>query len=343
MAGNRFRALWLMALLLCVQAAPAGDWSRIIVFGDSLSDTGNLASLIGPLPPPYYHNRISNGPVAVDTLAAGFGLTVDPSLHLVGPEVGSNYAVAGARAGGDGSIDLAMQIALYLANHGYQADADALYVMMIGGNDVRDARDAADDRAARRIVRRAVRRVAAALVALAGAGARHFLVVNVPDIGAIPETRFLAQARGEADLPERTTALTRLFNRRLHHAVHLLRRQHHRQVVEFDLFAFLTALVANAEQYGFTNTTEPCFSSETFTFYPGCENGVRFPEYVFFDEIHPTTRVHGFIGMAMGEALAGEGEPKARELVHWPGSRQRRDRLRRMRHGLVLATGPQSP
>ncbi len=316
------RAVRLLLLASCLLFAPwalADDFPQIFIFGDSLSDTGNLASLTGPLPPPYYQNRISNGPVAVDTLAGLYGLEASASLHLIGPAVGPNYAVAGARAGGDEAIDLATQITLFLANHGLQAPADALYVVMIGGNDVRDARDVGDRVQARIIVRRAVRRIGMALATLSAAGARRFLVVNVPDIGAIPETRLLAAAQGDPGLPQRTTRLTRMFNHRLHKTVTLLSFNPALRITEFDLFGLLTALVANAEQYGFTNVTDPCFSSETFTFYPGCENGAKFPEYVFFDEIHPTTRVHGFIGMAMGEALAEE--PSGRELARLLGKR----------------------
>ena len=319
MSTRPIRILFLMACLLFAPWALADDFPQIYIFGDSLSDTGNLASLVGPLPPPYYQNRISNGPVAVDTLAGLYGLEANASLHLIGPAVGPNYAVAGARAGGDEAIDLATQVTLFLANHGLQAPADALYVVMIGGNDVRDARDAETRIQARAIVRRAVRRIGMALASLSAAGARRFLVVNVPDIGAIPETRLLAAANGDSTLPTRTTQLSRLFNRKLHRAVSLFALNPALHITEFDLFGFLTALVANADQYGFTNVTDPCFSSETFTFYPGCENGAKFPEYVFFDEIHPTTRVHGFIGMAMGEALAEEAS--GRELARLLGQR----------------------
>ena len=65
------------------QADPS--FSRVFVFGDSLSDTGNLASVIGPFPaPPYFMNRVSNGPVAVEALAARLGHTAEASLHLIG-------------------------------------------------------------------------------------------------------------------------------------------------------------------------------------------------------------------------------------------------------------------
>lgn len=330
MYQSMLRAFCLLALLSFGVGAAADEFDRIYIFGDSLSDTGNLASLIGPLPPPYYRNRISNGPVAVDTLTAGVGLTADASLHLIGPAVGPNYAVAGARARGDEAIDLATQVTLFLANHGLQAPRDALYVIMIGGNDVRDARDARTDPEARRIIRRAVRRIGVALATLAGAGARRFLVVNVPDIGVIPETRLLAAATGDATLPARATHLSRRFNRHLHRTVSLLAHNPALRITEFDLFAFLGVLLANAGQYGFTNTTDPCFSSETFTFYPGCENGAKFGEYVFFDEIHPTTRVHAFIGMAMGEAL--EEEPEGRELAHRLGALLSKALRRARRH-----------
>ncbi len=320
MLKKSFRFLLVLACLLFAPWTLADDYPQIYVFGDSLSDTGNLASLIGDLPPPYFKNRISNGYVAVDHLAQQNGFEeAAASRHLVGPAVGPNYAVAGARAGGDEAIDLGAQVTLFLANHGLQAPADALYVVMIGGNDVRDARDADTRLQAGAIVRRAVRRIGMALASLSAAGARQFLVVNVPDIGVIPETRLLAAASGDSTLPARATRLSRVFNRKLHRVVSRFALNPALRMTEFDLFGFLAALLANADQYGFTNVTDPCFSSETYTFYPGCENGAKFPEYAFFDEIHPTARVHAFIGLAMGEAL--ESDPSGRELARLLGKR----------------------
>ena len=83
--------------LLGVCSAKASVYSAEYVFGDSLSDRGNVAELLnvenyvahgyyfGNFPnPPSYHDSFTNGPVAVQGLAQSFGLNADPSLWVTG-------------------------------------------------------------------------------------------------------------------------------------------------------------------------------------------------------------------------------------------------------------------
>ncbi len=69
----RFRTnlLALCCVLLISATHVDANFSAVYVLGDSLSDTGNLASAPGQgdFPPPFFENRVSNGPVAVETLA----------------------------------------------------------------------------------------------------------------------------------------------------------------------------------------------------------------------------------------------------------------------------------
>ena len=78
----------IMALLLVVLYSGGSyaddDFSTLVIFSDSLSDTGNLASVQGDFPFPFFMNRVSNGPIMVDILADLLGLTAAPSLHLTG-------------------------------------------------------------------------------------------------------------------------------------------------------------------------------------------------------------------------------------------------------------------
>src|SRR5690349_25159216 len=90
--------------VLSVLGVPASSWgaplySEMVVFGDSLSDTGNVHAastaqgLIPDPPPPYFNGRLSNGPIWVDRLAERLGIA-SPSPSLTG---GTNYAYAGAK------------------------------------------------------------------------------------------------------------------------------------------------------------------------------------------------------------------------------------------------------
>lgn len=297
----QFFILLLLILSSWVQAAD--QYSRVYVFGDSLSDTGNLASVIGPFPAPYYMNRVSNGPVAVDVLADKLGLDADASLHLIGPAVGSNYAVAGANAFGTEEIDLGFQVLLFQANHVDGAPADALYVIMIGGNDVRDARVDPDFISAKNTVKAAVAQVVQSIMALAQSGARSFLVVNSPNIGIIPETQLIAASYDEPKLGIRSRKLSQIYRVALHQALQDLKHDSDLHIVEFDLFKFFNKLGKQADRYGITNTTNACFNPEAFSFHIDCNFGLNFDQFFFFDEIHPTARVHSILGEALFRAL----------------------------------------
>src|ERR1700754_1440974 len=87
-------ALAVAAMGAVATAAEAQTYNRIVVFGDSLSDNGNLYALTGqPTSPPYFQGRFSNGPVFTELL----GFTV--GRYTAGaPVTGSvNYAFGGAR------------------------------------------------------------------------------------------------------------------------------------------------------------------------------------------------------------------------------------------------------
>lgn len=108
------------------------------VFGDSLSDIGNLfRKTLGTVPPspPYFEGRFSNGPLAVEILAQDLGLPL--SLK-------TDFAIGGARTdrtnnGDIGPIQfggLLTQIDSFkdqAAELG--AGAEDLYLVWAGGND----------------------------------------------------------------------------------------------------------------------------------------------------------------------------------------------------------------
>jgi len=298
---SKFILLLLLISSSWVQAADV-SFSRVFVFGDSLSDTGNLASITGDLPSPYFMNRISNGPVAVETLAARFGLTAQASLHLIWPEEGSNYAVAGASAVGIEPIDLDTQIVSFQANH-IVAPVDALYVIFIGGNDIRSARSETNPVIAQSMIKAAAAKVRRTIKSLSQTGAHSFLLISAPNIGLIPETQLIATATNNPGLIEHTRTLSELYQQELHKMTRYLRYTSGIKITQFDLFTFFNELIEQADQYGFSNTTDACFNSANATFHPDCNSGSNFDQFIFFDEIHPTARVHALVGDALYEAV----------------------------------------
>jgi len=308
------RFLLLLCVLFSTHLSASDSFNRVYVFGDSLSDTGNIASILGPLPnPPFFNNRISNGEVSVEVFAEGIGLSADASLHLIGPAVGTNYAVAGARAGGPVAIDLPTQVNLFLANHAGVAPSDALYIVFIGGNDVRDARDSLDAVTAESIVDTAVTAEVAQVQTLIASGASNILVMNVPDIGSIPESGLLALLTGDNGIRERATQLTKRYNKSLKRQLKVLRKATDTDIDVFNTFEEFADIIEDAAENGFTNTSDACFSSVNLSFNVGCGFGANFPQYIFFDEIHPTARVHAMIGQALLDEINDEDDVEEKD------------------------------
>ncbi len=278
------------------------DFSQLIVFGDSLSDTGNLSSLSsGGFPLPYDRNRVTNGPVAVERLAELLQLPLTPSLHFFGAAQGSNYAVARARAISGNDLDLQTQLIAYMANNGFVADPEALYVLFIGGNDIRTALGIDDYQQATLHVKEAADQVINALQQLSLSGARHFLVVNAPDIGDIPETRLVSE--GHQPFIARASQLSQTYRIALKNSLKILDDKLGVEIELFDLMKFFSKLTRQAADYGFVYTTEPCFNTMTGAFHDDCPYGMNADAFLYFDEIHPTQRLHRIIGQAFYDSL----------------------------------------
>ena len=292
-------ATLLLIVLLCGGSYADDDFSKLVIFGDSLSDTGNLASVQGDFPFPFFNIRVSNGPIMVDILAEQLGLEAAPSLHLAGQPQGSNFAVASAKAGGTGVFDLSAQVQAFLAASSSQASPTALYLISIGGNDVRTARDTASFLGAFSILRTAADAIALNIRTLIQAGARNFLVADAPDIGAIPETQIIAEQLGDSNFARQATFKSFLFNLLIKQRLGTIKKNFDVRLIKFRSIPFSEDVVRNASGLGLVNTDGNCFSSQNFRFTPACENGANLDRFFYFDEFHPTSVVHQRIGRAL--------------------------------------------
>lgn len=295
---------WLIATLLAVlisTSTQAESFANIIVFGDSLSDNGNLATLpdYSFLNNPPFNKGFTNGKFAVEVVAKLLKLEVKPSLYLTGfPSDGTNFAVAGARAGGETIIDLSGQVQAFLLGNNGESLGNTLYFIMIGGNDIADAVETGSPIQARFILGHAVQTIGSNINALLDAGAKSLMVVNAPNIGITPRVKNLG-----SEATHFAKELSKTFNRLLKKSVKSIEKNRGIDIGYFNLYGFVHQILTNHTALGFKNVEDACYDSINLTENPGC----KFEEYFFFDEFHPTAKANQRIGYAM-RALAPEAD-----------------------------------
>ena len=218
---------------------------------------------------------------------------------------GTNYAVAGATSalaavGGPTGINLPEQVGAFSAFEHGAADPSALYVVMIGGNDVRNAALQATGPGA---ITDGVDTELAAISTLSGEGARNFLVVNVPDVGIIPEF-----AQDNPTLAGTATTLSQLYDTDLAAGLAFIDPTLAADVSihQFDLYGFNVNLLANAASLGFTNTTDRCYTNTPLSAKTSAQcgpNAENIDSFVYWDDVHPTANVHALWAKGMEEAV----------------------------------------
>ena len=270
--------------------AQTSSFSKLVVFGDSISDTGNLA--VVDLPFPFFENRISNGPVLVDFIAASIDSNANRSGHLLGESAGFNYAVSGGNIVGSDPEDLNQQVSAFLDRGNQQADPDALYVVIMGGNDLRGIRSIADAAIATTEINAVITELNTQITRLSNAGARAFLIANVPNVGRIPET--LALLPNDPNIVTRTENRVREYNLVFSQMLTEFTQRADLSVVEFDLFQALEDILDNPASFGFNNIEQGCFDSSNFSIDPECVL-FGFDTRVFFDNIHPSAATNEIV------------------------------------------------
>ncbi|MFN5154651.1 MAG: SGNH/GDSL hydrolase family protein [Betaproteobacteria bacterium] len=293
------------SVLLAAAAPAAAQFSSLTVFGDSLTDSGNNALVIGAngsqvitgntyIPSqPYASGTYSNGATWVSSFAAGIGLAPSALPSLAG---GGNYAFGGARTTIDGPVagfpfSAATQLSGFLTNAPATLAGSGLYVIAIGGNDVRDtgaAVAAADPANAASIIGAAAAAYATGVGnmvdALQARGAVSIVVWGVPDVGRSP-----AALAGGPAVAGTATAISGAFNSALQARL----AGESFGVQYFDVAGLIGGVLASPGSFGFTNVTDAC----------GAVLGCDPSTYLFWDGIHPTSAAQSLVAGAMLTAV----------------------------------------
>ena len=277
--------------LLFSIAAHAVPLNKIVVFGDSLSDTGNLYAYMKhqlPLSPPYSEGRFTNGPIWVERLIQHY-YPNDNKQHLL------DYAFGGAGVmedeDEDGFFTLKKEMNSYFVSHQDKADADSLYVVWIGANNYLAVPSDADAS-----VNDVMQGVQHGLQRLAEKGAKHVLVISLPDLGRTPAAR-------EFDEVDILSYFSKRHNDALEKNMGVLQKHYpDTQWVYFDINHMLNEVMDSPEQFGFNNITDTCYEDAmakanpksllkmVATFQRGRANACD--GHLFFDPVHPSAPAH---------------------------------------------------
>ncbi len=287
------KSIWILMIVafpgLASVAAQAATpkYDNLYVFGDSYCDVGNLFLATGGAEPaaPYYDMRFSNGPLWVDHVAGFLGVPLTASL--LG---GTDYAFGGAWVtepeATTGVPSVPQQVESYLIQHGGKADPNALYILEGGGNDILDTTTGTPEELGYQIAEG----IARSESLLRQAGARHFVIPDLFNVGLLPA------AAGNVSFAEAASVATNQWEDELLRSENALQGV---DMIRINVFSLLNAVETDPTHFGFTDVTDPCLTTVV------CSD----PDHTFFwDTHHPTEFGHAFFAVTLENALARQPE-----------------------------------
>ncbi len=320
------RLLWLfLAFLLPGSARAQTSFDAIVVFGDSLSDTGNIAHLVqnatgGLITYPgdnqalglnYTAGRFTDGTDTQPPAQAYFGVWIEqlaaslPAKPAVKDALdgGTNYAYGDATTGPGTTSETDDGITITLHNMGqqvadYQANvasasaagptAQTLYVLWGGANDLYQAASAGTDLTAATTA--AVTNELSLVQQLASAGATNFMIPNLPPLGGVPNYATSANAAA-------LNAASAGFAQALTQGIANLKASLAAQgititVYQPDIFDLFAKFAAGPMAVGLSDVTD---KAQGITGNPDT--------YLIWDGLHPTTTGHHFAAATAANLL----------------------------------------
>ncbi|WP_244172992.1 SGNH/GDSL hydrolase family protein [Kosakonia pseudosacchari] len=264
---------------------------RMVIFGDSLSDTINVYNgSYGTVPnhASWFVGHFSNGKVWHEYLAG--------SLNLPGYVWATVNAESGEKPlfnDFDKQLD---SFSAYLGKTENDDIAQTLFTVLFGGNDFIAGGKSPDDIIAMYRVQ---------LARLATMGAQHIAIFRLPDFSRIPHVATWTPAEKGA-LKNKSENLNQQLDRLLGEL-----RTAYPKVNFFTvkLDSAFNDLLSESDKYGFVNTSESCLNISAsgisyatgIAVKPTCKaaNGA----FVFWDTMHPTTKTHALLAEMIRETI----------------------------------------
>jgi len=257
-----------MILIVLPTAAMAVSYDYVIAFGDSLSDNKN----------------VPGAPVTDDDVWVQY-LADDLNAELI------NNAYAGATAAPNFELPpslVAQTFGFVAESGGFSPEAlscmydNALYTVWAGGNDLRGI---ADPGSASGIIDRAVSSIGLSTVMLAYSGAHDIMVLNMPDLGLIPDYF-------ESPLAPLVTGWSMEFNSDLETMLACIDGFFDVNLMYVDVFTLMQQVNLYPTTYGVTSVQK-----------------------LFYDGIHPNSIGHHLIANLAYSQVAPVPEPSTMVLL----------------------------
>ena len=288
-----------MILLGFAVGTQAQTFNSVVVFGDSLSDSGNIAQLNG-LPPGTSFTTNPN-PVWAEIVAETFGASATNSLAG-----GTNYSWGGACVDPDVTCENPVPTTQQQINQhfsGAGADPDTLYMIWGGSNDISAVavENQSDLQGAFNGTLQAAQAYVGQIRGLQDAGARYVVVLNLPDAGKTINARSAGPAAAAG-----LSALVQAYNEALDTGLGSLEHG----IIPVNVFALMNEVIEDPGNYGFTNIDDIACTPGSNPLRPdgGAESLVCGPTdsgylspprtdetYLFADGSHPSGAAHAAV------------------------------------------------
>jgi phospholipase/lecithinase/hemolysin len=174
---------------------------------------------------------------------------------------------------------MALQIAAYLP--GVNTHSDTLHVVWGGANDFLTGDSASG----------AAQNIAGTVSTLAAAGAKNILVPNLPNLSVTP----FVQSQSSVVIESAYDFSVEFNNALSDHLDQLGALYPTTTIFQFDTFSLFNKILDDPASYGFSNAVDACVLLPDV-----CADATG---YLFWDDFHPTNKVHQIFASAMASAV----------------------------------------
>jgi len=285
--------------------------NQLVVFGDSLSDRGNLYEYMNhqlPMSPPYFEGRFTNGQVWIEHLATRLFPAELETRFL-------DFAYGGANVASNNKInDFSLQNQMKRYFNSYpKANPNALYVFWVGSNNYLDLPNDIPGE-----VHQVLAGIETSIQQMIAHGGRHFVVVNVPQLDTTPAA---IEFESEAELKQ----MADLHNQGLKQRMQRLRQTFADiDIVEYDVAKIMSDIVAHPARHDFKDAKRTCCEFmqdvgvqtlevpkskllQTVNRFAYTPTQDQCYDYLFFDLYHPTAHAHWLLAQEVYQLLIAQG------------------------------------